>query len=316
MIIDYLSASRADLFFSCPFKYFLKYHLDLDELNQEAIAASKGSAVHFALEHYIKNPNRDKGLCFERLVDYYASSQLWYLDDRKPGKGWKHPVKKDCANCKWATPTKIDGVFDCKIAKTTTDSFDGCPAPNFDDDWKITQEAIARNSDIFSRKIIGTEVPFDITLGELRIHGFMDLVTEISSDMIEVRDYKSGNYAKDTEDANIDIQMRMYSLAAKYVFPEYKYVVMTLDYLRKAPVSVIFGPEDDAKTLDYIADLYSRIQNSVDPPRIKSFKCSWCVGYDKCGKMRESFIGENGKFIMPPPAQKKNRQRKLPTIEE
>lgn len=313
MIIDYLSASRADLFVSCPFKYFLKYHMDLDELNADSIAAQKGSAVHYALEHYVKEGLKID-VALEKLIAYYAGTELWKLDDRKPGKGWKHPVEKDCANCKWASKNKT-GFF-CQIAKKDTSELDGCPGPNFDDDWIYTQIAINRNKDVYARKLIGTEVPFDLTFGELKIHGFMDLVTEITPDMIEVRDYKSGNYAKDTDEAIIDLQMRIYSLAAKTAFPQYQYVVMTLDYLRKSPVSVIFGPEDDAKTLSYIVDLFNKIKDSKDPPRIKSFKCNWCVGYDRCGKMRESFLNKDGNFIMPPPAQKKDRGRKLPLVEE
>lgn len=308
MIIDYLSASRAELYISCPFKYFLKYHLDLDELNLPSIATEKGSAVHAALEEHLKGNSWQ-----DTLQKFYARTKLWQLDNRKLGKGFPHPVQKDCDNCKWAKPS-IDGAF-CSIADRLVSTFDGCPKPNFEDDVKLMHSAIKHNEDVFSRKIIGTEVPFEFSIGALKVKGFMDLVSEISPEILEVRDYKSGNYAKDTEEMAKDIQMRLYSVAAKKLFPSYKYVMMTLDYLRKSPVSMMFSSEDDDKTIAVLTEIQDKIEKSVDPPRIKSFKCNWCVGYEKCGEIRKSFLDANGNFTLPPPANKKTRGRTLPTIE-
>jgi hypothetical protein len=107
----------------------------------------------------------------------------------------------------------------------------------------------------------------------------------------------------------------MYSIAAKHLFP-HKYVLMTLDYLKKSPVSVIFGPEDDAKTIEFLTDTYQKIKHSSDPPRIKSFMCRFCVGYDECGKMREQYLDKNGRFVMPPPNEQQRHGRKLPMLEE
>src|SRR5690606_17410763 len=126
-----------------------------DELNADSIAAQKGSAVHYALEYYVKEGLKID-IALEKLIAYYAGTELWKLDDRKPGKGWKHPVEKDCANCEWASKNKT-GFF-CKIAKKDTSELDGCPGPNFDDDWIYTQIAINRNKDVYARKLIGTEV--------------------------------------------------------------------------------------------------------------------------------------------------------------
>lgn len=311
MIIDYLSASRLDVYCSCPFKYFLKYHAGLEELNLPSIATHKGNAVHSALEKFVK----EKVLVAQTLRDYYAEHRVWEWDNRKPDKGFPHPVEKNCASCKWAAPSpNAGGSFNCTIANKDVSEFDGCPKPNFEDDLRIAENGLRFNAEVYKRKILGVEVPFDVDFGSFRIHGFIDLVTEINSDTIEVQDYKTGNWTKNGGDALQDLQMRMYSIAAKHLFPSYKYVLMTLDYLKKNPVTVIFGPEDDAKTIEFLTDTYQKISNSSDPPRLKSFKCSWCVGYDRCGKMRESYLDKDGKFILPEPTPPKSRR--LPMVEE
>src|SRR5690606_41198044 len=142
------------------------------------------------------------------------------------------------------------------------------------------------------------------------VHGYIDLVTEIDENTVEVIDYKTGNYAKNTDEAFKDLQMRIYSLVVKRMFPQYKYVMMTLDYLRKSPVSVIFSPEDDEKTRKFLQDVYKKIQEDEDPKRVKSFKCNWCRGYDECSKRRRRF-SKDGKFRLPEPT-----KEAAPTEEE
>lgn len=292
MEIEYLSASRLDVFKSCPFKYFLQYHLKLPELKQNTIATHKGSAVHEALELHVAGHDYLK-----TLKDYYAKHKVWEFDNRKPGKGFPHPVEKDCTNCQWASKGKKGTV--CTIADRFITDFEGCPKPNFEDDLQLTSATINEENSVLNRKIIGAEVPFDMVFDRFKVRGFIDLITEIDNETIEVIDYKTGNYTKNGEQAFQDLQMRIYSMVCKILYPQYDYVLMTLYYLRKAPVTVTFSREDDAKTKKFLGDAYDKIIASVDPPRFRSFKCNWCIGYDECAKVRESFCDDKGQFQMP-----------------
>lgn len=289
MIIEYLSASRLNTYIDCPFRYFLQYHLQLPELKGDSIATHKGSAVHEALEFYV---TKDKDYV-KHLKAYYAKHKVWEFDNRKPGRGFPHPVNKECSSCEWYT-----GDI-CTIADRNTNDFDGCPKPNFEDDLALVKRAITRPDSVLNRKIIGAEVAFEKEYEGFKVRGFMDLVTEVDEKTLEVRDYKSGNYTKNTDMAFKDLQMRIYSMVAKELFPDYDYVVMTLDYLRKVPVSVIFSREDDEKTRQFLKDSYVKIANASSPIRKKSFKCSWCVGYDVCGKIKDNYRDENGQFVLP-----------------
>lgn len=288
----------------CPFRYFLQYHLQLPELRKNTIATHKGSAVHEALELYVGGHDYHK-----ILKDYYAKYKVWEFDDRKPKRGFPHPVEKSCDTCQWAVHDKIGRTATiCSIAQRDMHSFDGCPKPNFEDDLRLTKEVINNKDSVLNRKIIGAEVPFEMEFEGFKVRGFMDLVTEVNEDTLEVIDYKTGNYAKTGDDAFKDLQMRIYSMVAKILFPQYKYVLMTLYYVRKKPVTVIFGADDDEKTEAFLRDSYQKIVSSVNPPRQKSFKCSWCIGYDKCEKVRDEYI-EDGTFKMPEPSKLADYQK-------
>lgn len=299
MIIEYLSASRLNTYIDCPMKYFLSYHIKHPGLKGQTIATHKGSAVHQALEFYV---TKDKDYV-KHLKDYYIEHKVWEFDNRKPNRGFPHPVAKDCGPCKWAS--HCDGATVCTIAGRDTKEFEGCPKPNFEDDLKILEHTIVRPDSVLNRKIIGAEVAFNKEYEGFKVRGFMDLVTEIDEETLEVRDYKTGNYTKNTDGAFKDLQMRIYSMVAKELFPQYNYVVMTLDYLRKGPVSVIFSKEDDEKTRDFLKSSYAKIIDAEQPIRKRSFKCSWCIGYDECTKVKDSYRDENGQFVLPEAVGKK-----------
>lgn len=308
MLIEKLSASRLGVYKDCPFRYFLQYHIKLDEFG-DTIATHKGSAVHEALELHVRGEDYEKV-----LKDYYAKHKVWEFDDRRPGKGFAHPVEKECDTCQWAIDQKKGTM--CSVAQRFISDFDGCPKPNFEDDLKLTQATINAEDSVLNRKILGAEVPFDMEFEGFNVRGYIDLITEINEDTIEVIDYKTGNYTKGGKEAFQDFQMRIYSMVAKKIYPQYKYVLMTLYYLRKRPITVTFSKEDDKKTEEFLRTAYRKIAESVDPPRKKSFKCTWCVGYDRCGEIRQNYMDENGKFIMPPPVIKEKKPRLLPLAPE
>lgn len=309
MEIEYLSASRLTTYMDCSFKYFLQYHIKLPDLDKPTIHTEKGTAVHEVLEKFAKD-DKDYTL---NLKEYYSKSKLWELDSRKAGRGFPHPVEKNCGSCKWA----IQGNRTiCSIANQFIEDFPGCPKPNFEDDLKLAAAAINAKDTVFNRKIIGAEVPFEKEYDGFKVRGYIDLITELDDATIEVRDYKSGSRAKTTDEAFKDLQMRIYSMVAKDMYPQYSYVVMTLDFLRKGPVSVIFTKEDDNKTRDYLKEAYKKISEAKNPYRKKSFKCSWCIGYDVCGNIYDTFLNENGEFVLPPASKREDSRKRLPIAKE
>lgn len=291
MKISYLSASRLNTYIACPFKYFLQYHLKLPELNKSGISALKGSAVHEALEKHVGGEDYESV-----LKNFYADNKVWEADDRKAG--YIHPVEKSCNGCKWAVSAGKETI--CSIAKRDIKSFDGCPRPNFEEDLKLVKYAIYREDSPLSKKIVGAEVPFDFEIEGFKAVGFIDLIIEIDEETVEVIDYKTGR-SKNEDEAKVDLQMRIYSLIVKSIFPQYKYAIMTLDYLKYSPVSVAFGPKQDADTREFLIRAYKKILEDTNPSRNKSWLCRFCVGYEECGKIRNNYVDDGGKFVMPPP---------------
>lgn len=298
MDISSFSASKIRTYKQCPFKFFLEYVLQFPPLRGGSIYSEKGKAVHEALEKYVRAliGHTDKAeLDYEKtLVEYYAATSLWKLDTRLPHKGgWAHPVVKSCESCPWATKDNV-----CLISKKPIADTEGCPRPNFAEDLALTTKTINEGRYTpLKKKILGVEVEFNDELGGVPVKGYMDLVVEDNPETLEVVDYKTGK-SMGYDAASKDPQVRIYGAIARKKWPQYKYVMVTLYYLKNKPVTIPLGPEDDLLTIEALQENARKITSDVDPARIKTGLCDWCVTYDGCGKIQKA-LRLNGKFRLP-----------------
>jgi len=304
------SASRIKTNKNCAFKYFIEYHLAIPESREGNIYTHKGSAVHLALEKWV---NAILGLednaeidYRKTLLEYYKESKLWMQDTRAEDKGGDpYPQEKSCEICPFNTKAGL-----CEIAGIPNQVVDGCPRGNFEEDLELVEGAINSTefpvlktthdnmgSVCFERKIIQAELPFDLVIEGVPIRGVIDLVVEEDEDTIEIVDYKTGR-SMSYNAAFKDAQVRIYGKVASVLFPQYKYVMVTLWFLKKGPVTVPITEAMNELTVQSLKNNYNQIVNDTNPQRIKSWLCNYCVGYDVCGKIKDRFMVD-GKFRLP-----------------
>jgi len=318
MLFTHATASRIKTFKQCEFRYFLEYMIQYPPMKGDNVYSGKGSAVHEALEGWVNfklgvEPGGSKPVeedYEETLRKYYETHRTWTLDQRTPDKkgnprGFPHPVEKTCESCPWATKDNR-----CAIANQSTDAVDGCPRPNFQDDLDLIVKTIERTdypflaldeNGKFVKKILGAEIGFRDELGGVPVHGKIDLVVEDNPDTIEVIDYKTGKSMSYNEAAK-DPQVRTYGAVIRKLYPQYKYVMVTLHYLRKIPVTVPLSAKDDELTILSLQRAAKQITENTDPSRVTpskwGFPCDWCIGHDTCGRIKDSFRVD-GRFRLP-----------------
>lgn len=129
--------------------------------------------------------------------------------------------------------------------------------------------------------VLEREVRVEVAPGVPLVAVF-DRIDEISDDTIEVVDYKTSRVPLDEYELEDDLQLKVYALVARKLYPQYEQVITTLNYLRHGRVSTLALSEEDEVVADYLAGVYERILSDNDPkPRINGF-CSWCEGKDRC----------------------------------
>ncbi len=325
---DYLSASRIKTLRSCPMKFYLQYVSPDKPVMPDNWGAANGTLLHEVFEDYASGERRDWRVnLMEKFRRYMADNNI--LDSVfKFTKGVKTSVednikatKRSCHACPFAQIMADGQTVHCNAVGKTTTEFVGTPRKMLEDTIKLAEAIFDDDfNPIDEMKVIGIEQKFDITFPNgVRTFGFIDLVSEISEDTIEIRDYKSAKRVPSDKEITEgwvakDIQMQMYFAVTKYMCDNnippfkdtYKNIFVTIHFLRKCPITMTYSDGDYRRILDKIAKAKQHILEVEKPlpkgmwGRDKFWICNYC-NVEACekacleihGKTREELANEH-----------------------
>lgn len=266
MKILYIRSSSYNRWDFCPLLYTAEYGCGIVGLSGKK--ADKGTIVHKIMENIAilskKRASEDFKETYKYDIDKMIRSVYTYYTSRLTHHEWTESDFHDCS--KW------------------------------------TKKALEYNHGQFNPLnlcVVEPECKFDITIkkpwakycyeidgkqvsGYLGIKGTVDYVGQVDKDIYECVDYKTGkriNWAtgkiKKYEDFKHDPQLRIYHYAMSKIFPNIKYIVMTIFYINDGGAYSICFEEDDLKeTEQIIKDRFLEIKSCTDPPQYKSWKCN------------------------------------------
>lgn len=141
---------------------------------------------------------------------------------------------------------------------------------------KIGAETVDHN------RLLATEQSFAFPFGDVNITGFIDRVDRISDDTIEVIDYKTGLNPKSSWEMESDLQLAMYYVAARGLWPQFPNVITSMLYLRTGK-KVTQGGEDELvpRLYEYLRGVVDRIEAGQFAPRINRY-CVYCHVKHEC----------------------------------
>jgi hypothetical protein len=140
--------------------------------------------------------------------------------------------------------------------------------------------------------------------GRLSIKGTVDLVTELSPEVLEVTDWKTGgriNWATGEEYTYEKLrenhQLRMYHYAMTVLYPQYEDIIMNIVYINKGgPFSIHYTRADIPETMERLHIKFDRIKNSQIPLDIsdKDYSATpWKKPCNFCGLGNSTFENTN-----------------------
>lgn len=305
MKIPYVSPSRLKCAQECEFQYFLKYHWGwADELFMYTFASEFGSAVHYTLEEYAEaRGNAD----YRAIYAKHIADLRPFSDDmrRAPSKARaSFFMDKNCVDCPFFDPKTTH----CGIMDQDVDDFEGCPKKLYNEGLMMVETAIDRYGEYFrtgiksvenpTGRVIGIEAPAQISWGadedgeDIPMNGFIDLVLEYDPETLLVVDYKTGYSIPDHEKFTKDLQPRMYSYAAKEMYPDYKYHWVQFDYFRGIPMEHAFTAEDDEQTRQQVVALYNKIKKARSIKRRgEDWYCKYLCNRPFCDSKWKELLG-------------------------
>lgn len=265
------SSSAIGLYNHCQFAYYMRYILGME--SKAGKAALQGSIVHQALEWMTNLRKRGK-----TNVD-----PMWLLH-----RAWdEHTSATPEVNIRKVT-TRIDK--DTGEFKEAAD-FKKC---------RIALETIINDQHYSPYKIkpidcekwFALEMPGeewqcfdkDGNIHQFAVRGLIDLVHEIDEDTLEIVDWKTGLRKKFYTQEPIDemvlmteVQPRLYHLAAYFLYPKYKNILITFYYSNDGgPVTITFSEDDLTATIAFLYKFMTTVRQDTLMRRNRWWTCKMC----------------------------------------
>ena len=283
--IVYFRSSSFNCHRFCPMQYYMEYTLGWR--GPSGLAADKGTIVHKILEiaAVCKKglQNGKKSIVDDQIgevltgdyrseyMDEIINRVYEYYTSRITHHNWTPRHFRDCHNWTWKALNYGNGMFDPRNRSVVE------AEPHFD--FEIKRDWAKYSYDIDGEKLEGF----------LSMKGTIDLLTDLGDGVVEVIDWKTGQYRKDwatgktktQENLFYDPQLRIYHYAIKHMFPEISSLLMTIYYINAGgPYTIHFQDKDIPQTEKMLEKRFNTIKNTSNPALVRvtnpsdSWKCS------------------------------------------
>jgi ATP-dependent helicase/DNAse subunit B len=283
LIVTYLRSSSANTFDWCNRQYFISYVLNVP--SKANFKATMGNVVHKGLELLaLGKLAQQKG---EEVVDGEDVGKMSVAQAMNPDNAYELGYKL-YSEMEPEHPWSTKIYTECR-------------------DWM--QSVLEYHGGAFdprNRKVIAAEYRFDIPLqyewaayeydlpngqklrGCFSIKGTVDLISELSPGVIEILDWKTGQYKtafhsmkeKDFEYIlNDDTQLRMYHYAVSMGMPHIEHMISTIFYVRvDGPTSIHLGREHIPQEVEMLKKYFLGIQKAQPTPYV-DWRCRKFCSY-------------------------------------
>ncbi|MDD4050024.1 MAG: PD-(D/E)XK nuclease family protein [Candidatus ainarchaeum sp.] len=263
------SHSSMETFRNCPLQFKYKYIEKVDIPIKNNIEAFMGSMVHNTLEKLYTDLKYNKLLSLEEVLDYYNKS--------------------------WTDNFSFDKVEIIREGYTEENykSLGQDYLKNYYNTYKPFNQG----------KTIGLEMQVNISLYDKErqktydLIGYIDRLSLVSDNHIEIIDYKTNNSAKTQQEVDVDKQLALYSIAIKEKFPFVEKIDLCWFFLSAGIKQVSTRTVDDLEklkqeTIEIIREIEDSKQKNNFPGK-PSALCDWCAFRSICPFKAHDVITKN-----------------------
>jgi len=254
-----ISATRISSFLECKYKYWCNYVEHLPKVPSPAFRL--GLAVHESLEY---------------------AGQIWMEKEKFTKKD------KEKILAKYEEVAIKEGIQDMSIHA---------------EGKKLVTKRI-NSFDV--GKILGLEVQFgfkgteDVTTTDgVPLIGAIDKAVEIDDETLLIVDYKTSRTAPTADQMRVDNQLSIYDLVAKYKWPQYKRIILSLDLL-KSEMLYTYRTDTEREAFEhYLKAIYDQMLSFTKKdakPQLNMF-CPWCDYKEYCTEYEKACKRSDYKFL-------------------
>lgn len=254
------SNSKIQTFDNCRLKYKYKYIDKKDPVVPQTIEAFLGDKVHRTLEKLYQDLKYEKDNTKEDLIKHYR--KIWEEE--------------------WDDDILIVKDYEAKHYKKKGE--------------RMIKEYYDRKKPFNQAKTIGLETTDYYELDdERKIHIRIDRLASPEENIYEIHDYKTSNTLKSQDEADRDLQLRIYALGVKNMYPNAEKITLIWHYLEhnrevKSEIQLDSLEEIEQRVLKKIDDIEEADEY---PPRLSPL-CDYCEYKKICPLWKHKYADDTG----------------------
>lgn len=162
----------------------------------------------------------------------------------------------------------------------------------------ILRRFIAEQGVVGHRDVLAIEKEFRLPVGPFEVLGFIDRVDWIDDETVEVIDYKTNHQLFTRDEVDTSLQMSLYEVAVRRLWPWAKKVKLTFWMLRHGVRQVTTRTEEQlADALAYVETLGRQTETATEYPARLNTNCSYCDHRKQCPAYADALKGKR-EFIV------------------
>ena len=163
----------------------------------------------------------------------------------------------------------------------------------FQEGLSIIKEFIRDQGELDHRKVLAVEKEFHLQVGRFEVMGFIDRVDWVDDETIEIIDYKSNRMLFTREEVDHSLQLSLYCLAARELWPWVKKVQLSFHMLRHGVRMRTERTEEQLQaTRAYVESMGDKIENATEFPARLNANCSYCDHKQHCPAYADALKGK------------------------
>ena len=162
----------------------------------------------------------------------------------------------------------------------------------------ILRRFIAEQGVVDHRDVLAIEKEFRLPVGPFEVLGFIDRVDWIDDETVEVIDYKTNHQLFTRDEVDTSLQMSLYEVAVRRLWPWAKKVKLTFWMLRHGVRQQTTRTEEQlADALAYVETLGRQTEIETEYPARLNTNCSYCDHRKQCPAYADALKGKR-EFIV------------------
>ena len=163
----------------------------------------------------------------------------------------------------------------------------------FGEGVEILQRFVRDQGVLDHQDVLAVEKEFRLEVGPFTVLGYIDRINRIDDESIEIVDYKSNRQLFSRDDVDSSLQLSLYELAVRQLWPWAKNVKLTFHMLRHGiRQETSRTPEQLEVAVRYVQTVGTQTEEASDFPARLNPNCNFCDHRTQCPAYADAIAGK------------------------